>query len=77
MLGNEKDLPTASEDHDIVGIAEPGGQHPHVFFDSKYLVESFTRDEFIHKNDLSTVLNHAVTGITGKSKDGFLWFTFK
>jgi hypothetical protein len=77
MLSDKEDLPTTSEDHNIVGIAESGGQHSHVFFDSKDLVESFTGDEFIHKNDLSAILNHAMTSITGKSKDGFLWFTFK
>ena len=77
MLGNKEDLPTTSEDHNIVGIAESGGQHSYVFFDSKDFVESLTRDEFVHKNDLSAVLDHAMAGIARKSKDSLLWFTLK
>ena len=77
MLGNEEDLPTAREDHNYVRIAKSGSQHSHVFFDSKDLVESLTRDEFVHKNDLSAILDHAMAGIATESKDSLLRFTLK
>ena len=77
MLSNQEDLPTAGKYHYYVRIAESCGQHSHVFFDPKDLIESFGRDELIHKNDLSAILDHAVTGIARERKDSLLWVIFE
>ena len=77
MLSYEENLPTAGEDHDYVRIAEPNSQHSHNFFHSKNLVESFSRVEFVNQNDLSAVLDHAMTGKACEGEDDLLWLTFK
>jgi hypothetical protein len=64
VLRDQKNFSTASEDHNQVCVWVFLSQKSDIFFNSKDLVETFCGEEFIKKNDLSAVLNHAMTGET-------------
>ena len=63
MSSNKEYLSTAGIDHNYVGIRIKYSRFSHVFFYTDDLVKAFIWSKFIHKNNLSTILDHAMTGI--------------
>ena len=63
MLSNKEYLSTASIDDNYVRIRVEQSRFPHVFFDAYYLVKAFAWSKFVHKKNLSTILDHAMAGI--------------
>ena len=61
MLSNQENFSAASKDPNLVSVRVLLCQHPDVFFSSIDFVETFFGDKFINKNNLSTILDHAVT----------------
>ena len=71
MLGQEKNLPTAGENYDDVCVKEPDRQLPHIFLGSKHLVKAFTRGDLIDKDNLSSILDHAMACNAWEGQDSF------
>ena len=49
----------------------------YILFYSYHFVEAFLFREFIQKNDLSAILNHAMTCKACKGENSLAWMTFK
>ena len=77
MLWNEKNFSATSEDHNNICIWVFQSRHSNVFFNTEDLIEAFVTRNFIHKNDLSSTLDHAMTRIACEDKDGLSWFTLE
>ena len=61
MLSYKENFSTASENYNYVCIGESQCLLSHIFFYSKNLVETSGWRKLINENDLSAVLNHAMT----------------
>ena len=61
MLGHKENFPTTGENSDDVGVWVAEGSHSHVLFCSEKLVEAFDFGVFVNEDDLSAILDHAMT----------------
>ena len=76
MLGHKENFPATGENSDDVGIRMGERGNSHVLFCAKELVEAFGFRVFIHKDDLSAILDHAMASIAEKCKDSLLGVVF-
>ena len=77
MSGDQENFPTAGENHNYVCIEESHSQLSHIFLGSKHLVKAFTRGNLIDKDNLSPILDHAMTRKAWEGKDSLKWITLK
>ena len=73
MLSNKEYLSAASIDHNYVCIWVEQSRFSHVFFDSYDLVKTFAWCKFVHKKNLSSILDHAMASIAWKGEDDLFW----
>ena len=76
MWRDNEYLPATGENSYKVGIRIFLSNVSQILFGSIKLVEASLRIEFIHKNELSPILNHAVAGIAREDEDCLEWIFF-
>ena len=76
MLRDEEYLPATGEDSYEVGVRIFLSNIPQILFGSVKLVKAFLRVEFIHKNELPSIHDHAVASIAGEGEDDFVGISF-
>ena len=63
-MSHHENFSTASVDYNQICVGVLLSQISDILFDSKDPVETFCGEEFIEKNNLSAILNHAMTSET-------------
>ena len=76
MCRDNKYLPATSEDSYEVGIRIFLSNVSQILFGSVKLVEASPGIEFINKNELPSIHNHAVAGIAREDEDCLEWIFF-
>ena len=76
MLRDEEYLPATGEDSYKVSIRIFLSNISQILFSCIKLVETSLGIEFIHKNELSSIHNHAVAGIAREDEDCLEWIGF-
>ena len=76
MWRDEEYLPATGEDSYKVGIRILLSNVPQILFSSVKLVKASPGIEFIHKNELSSIHDHAVAGIAREDEDCLVGIAF-
>ena len=76
MLRDEEYLPATGEDCYKVGVWIFLSNIPQTLFGGEKLVKASLRIEFIHKNELSSIHDHAVAGIAGEDENCLVGVAF-
>ena len=76
MCRDDEYLPATCEDSYEVGIRIFLSNVSQILFSGIKLVEASLGIEFIHKNELSPIHNHAVAGIAREDEDCLEWIGF-
>ena len=77
MLGNEENFPATGKDSNDVGVRVSLRGSSHVLFCTKKLVEAFNFGVFVDEDYLSTILDHAMTRVAEKGKNGLVGIAFE
>ena len=72
MLGHKEYFPTTGKNSDNVGIRIALGSSSHILFCTEKLIKAFLFGVLVNQDDLSAVLDHAMTRVAEKGKDSLM-----
>ena len=76
MWRDKEYLPATGKDSYEVGIRILLSNVPQILFGSEKLIKAFLSIEYIHKNELPSIHNHAVAGIAREDEDCLVRIAF-